>query len=100
MACPFSKFCLGMCEWTNCPELSMETTPATDKTQPISASHSPSSSHTSTSSSTLLSERFSAFVSDDKHAVLSKGVHVVPANMDNSTDKSHGYCAVSIIYPT
>ena len=36
MACPH-KFCLGMCEWT----LSMETTPAMDKTQPISASHSP-----------------------------------------------------------
>ena len=70
----------------------METTPATDKTQPISASHSPSSSRTSTSGSTLYSEHFSAFVSDDEHAVLSKGV--VSANTDNSTNKS------LIIYPT
>jgi len=38
---------------------------------------------TSTSSSTLLSEHFSAFVSDDELAVLSKGL--VPANMDKST---------------
>jgi len=52
----------------------METTPATDKTQPISASHSPSSSRMRTSTSTLLSERFSSFVSDDKLVVLSKGV--------------------------
>ena len=96
MACPFSKFCLGMCDWTNCPGLSMETTPATDKTQPISASHSLSSSHTSTSSSALLSDRFSAFFSDDEYAVLSKGV--VSANTDNSTNKSHGYCAVDIQY--
>ena len=82
MACPFYKFCLGMCEWTDCPGLSMETTPATDKTQPISASHCPSSSRTRTSS-TLPSERFSAFVSDDELAVLSKGV--VLANTDKST---------------
>ena len=54
--------------------LSIETTPATDKTQPISASHSPSSSRTRTFTSILLSERFSAFVSDDELAVLSKGV--------------------------
>ena len=52
----------------------METTSARDKTQPISASHSPSSSHMCTSTSTLLSECFSAFVSDDELAVLSKGV--------------------------
>jgi len=52
----------------------METAPARDKTQPISASHSPSSSRTHTSTSTLLSKRFSAYVSDNKLAVLSKGV--------------------------
>jgi len=82
MACPFSKFCLGMCDWTDCPGLSTETTPATDKTLPISASHSPCSSCT-TSSSTLLSERFSNSFSDDELAVPSKGVP--PANMDKST---------------
>jgi len=35
MSCP-RKFCLGMCEWTL---YTMKTTPATDKTQPISVSH-------------------------------------------------------------
>jgi len=51
----------------------METTSATDKTQPISASHSQRSSRRRTSTSTLLSECFSAYVSDDKFGVLSKG---------------------------
>ena len=54
----------------------METTHATDKTQPIPVSHSLSSSRTHTSTSALLSKRFSAlkFVSDDELAVLSEGV--------------------------
>jgi len=38
------------------------------------ATHQAQSSRTSTSSSTLFSERFSAFVGDDELAVLSKGV--------------------------
>ena len=62
----------------------METMPATDKTQPISASHSPSSSRTHTSTSTLLSERFSAFFSDDELAVLSKGCSSKPIICNNS----------------
>ena len=60
LSVPFSKFCLGMCEWT----LYVNHTryAYTDKTQPISASHSPSSSRTRTSTSTLLSECLSTFV--------------------------------------
>ena len=67
MACPFSKFCLECASG-----LSMETTSTMDKTQPISASHSQRSSRRRTSTSTLLSECFSAFVSNDKLDVLSK----------------------------
>jgi len=54
----------------------METMLATDKTQPNSVSHSPSSSRTRTSTSTLLSEPSNAspLFSDDELAVHSKGV--------------------------
>jgi len=63
----------GRKEWKEekgIPRLSMETTPTTNKTQAISASHSPTSSCmcTSTSNSTLLSEHFSDFVSNDEHS--------------------------------
>ena len=64
----------------------METTPTTDKTQPISVSYSlhsmysrsPSSSRTRTSTTALLSEPSNAspLFRDDKLAVLSKGVVV------------------------
>ena len=66
--------------------LSVETTPSTDKTQPISVSYSlhsmysrsPSSSRTRTSTTALLSEPSNAspLFRDDKLAVLSKGVVV------------------------
>jgi len=79
MACPFSKFCLGMCKWTNCPGLYGNHSHY-GQDQPISPSHSPSSSRTS---STLLRKCFSAFDSDNELAVLSKGV--VLANTDKST---------------
>lgn len=82
MACPFDKFCLGMCDWTDCPGLAMmENTPTVAQPQPSC------SSHTSNPSSTLhherQRERFTTFVNDDELAVLSKGV--VPASTDKST---------------
>ena len=62
----------------------VEITPATDKTQPISVSYSlhskysssPSSSHTRTSTSALLSKPSNAspLFKDDELAVLSKGL--------------------------
>jgi len=56
--------------WTVCRNHTLRTRPSLF----LLATPQAQSSHTSTSSSTLFSERFSAFVSDDKLAVLSKGV--------------------------
>ena len=95
MACPFDKFCLGMCDWTDCPGLTMmaENTPTVDATH---TQPQPScSSHTSNSSSTLhherQRERFTTFINDDELAVLSKGV--VPA----TTSYACMHCAMIVI---
>ena len=50
MACNFSDYCLGMCEWTDCPGEKENETSATSREQ-----------------------RFTEFVSDDKLADLAKG---------------------------
>ena len=99
-ACPFDKFCLGMCDWTDCPgrqansstERPALTTPNRDVDDalrqlphPDANNSSASGSHTQTTGSKTSStlERFSTFVDDDKLAILSKGV--VPVNTDRNT---------------
>ena len=112
-ACPFGKFCLGMCDWTDCPGGRLASTSSTDlwtdhqatpdrghtperlepqpqreplAPLPTNANHaSPSICADLRTSSTLepSHERFSTFVNDDELAVLSKGI--VPVNTDKNT---------------
>ena len=80
MACPFSESCLGMCEWTDCPngELQMERTASAD------LAPSPSQPHLLNAephqplpfvSSGAGESRFSKFVSDEELAQLSRGMN-------------------------
>ena len=86
MACPFSAFCLGMCEWTDCPGFKAKTTPPNETLPTNTPPTTDTMAAAPLSSSSLpngTSKRFSTFVDDEQLAVLSKGV--VPANTDKST---------------
>ena len=87
-ACSYNPFCLGMCEWTDCPGALSRTgasetmaTPHPDDTPnpapPASARAEPATT------SDGQPERFASFVDDEKLALLSKGM--TPANTDKST---------------
>ena len=92
-ACPYDQFCLGLCEWTDCPG-QLTATPHPNNL-PNSTPLSPAPTVAQAASSYTLDtneaaidlppshERFSLFVDDEKLAVLSKGM--IPANTDKST---------------
>ena len=88
-ACPYDPFCLGLCEWTDCPgQLTAMPHP---NNPPNSAPPSPATmiaqapgSHTLDFSKAAIGlppshERFSSFVEDEKLAVLCKGM--IPAKV-------------------
>ena len=68
MACSFSPFCLGMCEWTDCPG------------QNSALGESSSSSSAEAASSLSAPPRFTEFINDDE---LSKGL--IPKNTAKNT---------------
>ena len=74
MACSYSPFCLGMCEFTDCPGYS-----TLDESSTHTAGPSASGSPTSLSAP----PRFSEFMSDEQLSVLSKGL--IPKNTAKST---------------
>ena len=81
-ACSYNPFCLGMCEWTDCPgALSRPGGPGPSETMatphpddtpnpapPASARAEPATT------SDVQPERFASFVDDEKLALLSKGM--------------------------
>ena len=86
MACHCSNFCLGMCDWPDCPGREASGTDAnmTTPNQLIEMSHPQPHDHASTSGGPRTNgERFSTFVDDEELAALSKGV--VPASTDKCT---------------
>ena len=86
MACPYSAYCLGMCEWTDCPGALIQddnTPPAPHPTDtPISAPPVTFPPATSPTSLEPTAKRFK-FASEQQLSELAKGL--VPENTSKST---------------
>ena len=92
MACSSSPFCLGMCEWTDCPGSNEHSTHGDISAHNVNKASSngatpatASSAHASACSSiaTPTNERFAEFIGDEELVQLGKGL--IPANTSRCT---------------